>query len=153
MRSCGWDPPAKATAPEPDSASLAQGFEEALAIPAVPDDRLPPIPATHHEGHRTIELDPQTARPMLNGPKLRNCVSMMRTDPFSADDFSANGAAHTSPGQRPGYASPHGPALKGRHNRCLALSGLGFPLCVGPRALPWADVCRPFGAAEGRTND
>ena len=72
MRSGGWDPPAKATAPEPDSASLAQGFEEALAIPA-----------THHEGHRTIELDPPTARPMLNGPKLRNCVSMMRTDPFS----------------------------------------------------------------------
>jgi hypothetical protein len=33
--------------------------------------------------------------------------------------FSTNGAAHTSPGQRPGYASSFNQALKGRPNRCL----------------------------------
>ena len=63
--------------------------------------------------------------------------------------FSANGAAHTSPGQRPGYASSFNQALKGRHNRCLAPSGLGMVLTIEPRALPWAGISRPFGAAEG----
>ncbi len=37
-------------------------------------------------------------------------------------------------------------ALKGRHNRCLALSGLGMFLAIDPRALPWAGISRPFGA-------
>ena len=63
--------------------------------------------------------------------------------------FSANGAAHTSPGQRPGSASLFHQALKGRPNRCLALSGLGMFLAIEPRALPWAGMSRPFGAAEG----
>jgi hypothetical protein len=63
--------------------------------------------------------------------------------------FSANGAAHTSPGHRPGYASPFHQALKGRNNRCLAPSGLGMFLTIEPRALPWAGISRPFGAAEG----
>ena len=63
--------------------------------------------------------------------------------------FSTNGAAHTSPGQRPGYASSFHQALKGRHNRCLAPSGLGMFLTIEPRALPWAGISRPFGAAEG----
>jgi hypothetical protein len=63
--------------------------------------------------------------------------------------FSANGAAHTSPGQRPGYASSIHQALKGRHNRCLAPSGLAMFLTIEPRALPWAGMGRPFGAAEG----
>ena len=40
--------------------------------------------------------------------------------------FSANGAAHASPGQRPGYAPSFQQALKGRHNRYLAPSGLGI---------------------------
>jgi len=67
-----------------------------------------------------------------------------------ADDIlSANGAAHASPGQRPGSASSFHPALKGRHNRCLAPSGLGLFLSIEPRALPWAGLSRPFGAAEG----
>ena len=63
--------------------------------------------------------------------------------------FSTNGAAHTSPGQRPGYASSFHQALKGRYNRCLAPSGLGMFLTIEPRALPWAGMGRPFGAAEG----
>jgi len=63
--------------------------------------------------------------------------------------FSTNGSAHTSPGQRPGYASSFNQALKGRPNRCLAPSGLGMFLTIEPRALPWAGISRPFGAAEG----
>jgi hypothetical protein len=63
--------------------------------------------------------------------------------------FSTNGAAHISPGQRPGYASSFNQALKGRHNRCLAPSGLGMFLTIKPRALPWVGISRPFGAAEG----
>ena len=66
-----------------------------------------------------------------------------------AGDFSANGAAHASPGQRPGYASLYHQALKGRHNRCLAPSGLGLFSDIEPRTLPWAGISRPFGAAEG----
>ena len=66
-----------------------------------------------------------------------------------AGDFSTNGAAHTSPGQRPGSASLFHQALKGRPNRCLAPSGLGMFLTIEPRALPWAGISRPFGAAEG----
>jgi hypothetical protein len=63
--------------------------------------------------------------------------------------FSTNGAAHTSPGHRPGYAASFHQALKGRHNHCLAPSGLGMFLTIEPRALPWAGISRPFGAAEG----
>ena len=59
--------------------------------------------------------------------------------------FSTNGAAHISPG----YASSFNQALKGRHNRCLAPSGLGMFLTIEPWALPWAGISRPFGAAEG----
>ena len=51
-------------------------------------------------------------------------------------------------------------ALKGRHRRtpirrglacpaCFAPSGLEFVLAPKPRALPWAIVLRPFGAAAG----
>ncbi len=61
--------------------------------------------------------------------------------------FSANGAPHASPGQRPGSASSFHPALKGRPNRCLAPSGLEMFLTIEPRALPWAGVDRPFGAS------
>ncbi len=63
--------------------------------------------------------------------------------------FSTNGAAHTSPGQRPGYASSFHQALKGRHNGCIAPSGLGMFLPIEPRALPWAGISRPFGASKG----
>jgi hypothetical protein len=62
---------------------------------------------------------------------------------------STNGAAHASPGQRPGSASPWDPALKGRPNRWLAPSGLGSHSGIEPRALPWAGLDRPFGAHEG----
>lgn len=64
--------------------------------------------------------------------------------------FSANGAAHTSPGQRPGYASSFHQALTGRHHRCLAPSGLGMFLDIKPRALPWAIAVGPFGAGRCR---
>ena len=62
--------------------------------------------------------------------------------------FSTKGAQCDSPGQRPGFVSKEElPALKGRHNRCFAPSGLGMLLAIEPRALPWAGMCRPFGAA------
>ena len=61
--------------------------------------------------------------------------------------FSANGAQQASPGQRPGSASSFHQALKGRHHRCLAPSGLGMFLDIEPRALPWAGMDRPFGAS------
>ncbi len=51
---------------------------------------------------------------------------------------STNGAAHASPGQRPGSASPWDPALKGRHTGWHAPSGLGTLSGIEPRALPWA---------------
>ena len=48
------------------------------------------------------------------------------------------------------YGSPARQALKGRHNRHYALSGLGMIFVFGPipRALPWAIPFCPFGAAE-----
>ena len=66
-----------------------------------------------------------------------------------ASCFSRNAAQCDSPGQRPGYAAVFQQALKGRHHRCFAPSGLGMFLTIEPRALPWAIECRPFGAAEG----
>lgn len=78
-----------------------------------------------------------------------NTFVLTRATVLKSAVFSANGAAHTSPGQRPGYASSFHQALKGRHNRCLAPSGLGMFLDIEPRALPWAGISRPFGAAEG----
>jgi|GEM_PF-1373961 len=69
--------------------------------------------------------------------------------------FSSNAAAYNSPGQGPGDALVLHPALKGRHNRCIAPSGLGSfwnrkprALPFGPRALPWAVVSCPVGAEE-----
>lgn len=62
---------------------------------------------------------------------------------------STNGAAHSSPGQRPGHASSFHRALKGRPYCCLAPSGLAMFSTIDPRALPWAGIYRPFGAAEG----
>lgn len=38
-------------------------------------------------------------------------------------DISTNGAAHTSPGQRPGYVSSFHQARKARNNCCLAAEG------------------------------
>ena len=64
---------------------------------------------------------------------------------MAGDILSANGAAQASPG----YASSFHPALKGRHHRCPAPSGLGLFLDIEPRALPWAGLSRPFAAAEG----
>ena len=49
-------------------------------------------------------------------------------------------------GNRLGYGFPWDQALKGRHNRCLAPSGLGILTTNDPRALPWAGMSRPFGA-------
>ena len=65
-----------------------------------------------------------------------------------AGDFSSNAAAYNSPGQRPGYALLLHRALKGRHNRCIALSGLGIFSDPGPRALPWAIEFCPVGAED-----
>lgn len=63
--------------------------------------------------------------------------------------FSTNGATHDSLGHRPGFASPYHQALKGRHIRCYAPSGLDRFLTMVPRALPRANESRPVGAIEG----
>ncbi len=72
-----------------------------------------------------------------------------------AGDFSTNGARFDSPGQRPGFTAVFHQALKGRHNGCLAPSGLGSFLTIepralpfGPRALPWAIEFCPVGAED-----
>ena len=61
---------------------------------------------------------------------------------------SPNGAIYDSPGQRPGYALLLHRALKGRHNRCVAPSGLGSRWNRKPRALPWAIEFCPVGAED-----
>jgi hypothetical protein len=81
-------------------------------------------------------------------------------------DFSANGAAHTSLGQRPRETAPQPfRALKGRHNAWLsdairmlnhgrwdAPSGLGSFVDGIPRALPWAGIGRRVAAPEISAN-
>jgi hypothetical protein len=74
-------------------------------------------------------------------------------------EFSANGAPHTSLGQRPRKTAPQFRALKGRHNASssgvnrilktgvwIAPSGLGSFFNVIPRALPWAGMGRRVAA-------
>jgi len=68
----------------------------------------------------------------------------------AAGGSGANGACHLSLGQRPRSGVAKQQALKGRHSRCRAPSGLGMFLAIVPRALPWADALCPFGAAKGR---
>ncbi len=62
-----------------------------------------------------------------------------------AGDFSTNGARFDSLGQRPGFTAVFHQALKGRHNGCLAPSGLGSFLTIEPRALPFGPRALPFG--------
>jgi hypothetical protein len=76
---------------------------------------------------------------------------------------SANGATHTSPGQRPGKNAPRlFQALKGRPKpsaygamriakpaEWIALSGLGSFFHASPRALPWAGIGRRVAAGGG----
>jgi hypothetical protein len=76
--------------------------------------------------------------------------------------FSAPTARlNLSPGQRLGTKGTHiNQALKGRFNpcrnlpsigRCLSgppIQGFGLVWGIIPRALPWADMVRPFGAGE-----
>ena len=62
--------------------------------------------------------------------------------------FSSNAAAYNSPGQGPGDALVLHRALKGRHNRCIAPSGLGSFWNRKPRALPWAIEFCPVGAED-----
>ena len=78
-------------------------------------------------------------------------------------DFSANGAPHTSLGQRPRKIVIHlSQALKGRHNASssdtvrvgnpgawIAPSGLGSFIHAIPRALPWAGMGRRVAAVGG----
>jgi hypothetical protein len=63
---------------------------------------------------------------------------------------SPNEATCDSPGQRSGLGRLGHSALKGRHNRCSALSGLGSWGDRIPRAMPWAIVSCPVGAEEMR---
>ncbi len=90
----------------------------------------------------------------------------------AAYGLSANGAAYDSLGQRPRSVNPRNhPALKGRSkagtrviatpapNRYAAPSGLELfstikprALPFGPRAMPWATLDCPFGAANHSAN-
>jgi len=63
---------------------------------------------------------------------------------------SANGAAHASPGQRPGSASPLHPALKGRPSRCPAPAGLGLLLAIEPNVRRNMDRNQPSTRPTGR---
>lgn len=79
---------------------------------------------------------------------------------------SANGAAHTSLGQRPRkIVTPLRQALKGRNTGPIgntmgmfnnggwaALSGLHLFYDAIPRALPWAGIGRALGAPNPRPN-
>jgi hypothetical protein len=74
--------------------------------------------------------------------------SLKQHAPFSNGvPFSTNGAQYFSLGQRPRYGAANDQALKGREND-FALSGLEMFLTIQPRALPWAVIFRPFGAAK-----
>ncbi|KAF0175955.1 MAG: hypothetical protein FD161_3134 [Limisphaerales bacterium] len=78
-------------------------------------------------------------------------------------ELSANGATHTSLGQRPRKTVPHWvQALKGRASvsaggamwivkpaEWIALSGLGSFVDAIPRALPWAGIGRRVAAVGG----
>ena len=64
--------------------------------------------------------------------------------------FSTNGAPSDSLGHRPGLGLYGHSALKGRNNRCAALSGLGIRGDTGPRVSPRAIPSCPLGAEEKR---
>ena len=65
--------------------------------------------------------------------------------------FSTKGAQYDSPGQRPGFVGAEElRALKGRHKRRFALTGLDGFLAFKPRTLSWAISLRPVGALSGR---
>ncbi len=56
-------------------------------------------------------------------------------------------AHYHSPGQRPGANRPQVvQALKGRHKLRSPFQGWPCPASPNPRALPWGDEARPFGA-------
>ncbi len=55
--------------------------------------------------------------------------------------------SHLSHESHESHAEPL--AFRELRRRCLAPSGLGMFLTIEPRALPWAGMGRPFGAAEG----
>jgi hypothetical protein len=63
--------------------------------------------------------------------------------------FSTNGAAHASPGQRPGVAYVWEPALKGRPNGWRAPSGLGITTILFLRALNRAGMNHRVKATDG----
>lgn len=107
----------------------------------------------------TLNSATSQARPLASFPSFLSFSSLLQSFPKhhaapffprkTAQHSSTNGAQYDSPGQRPGFAVEFHPALKGRHNRCFALSGLDLFLANEPRALPWAELFRPFGAVEG----
>lgn len=72
-------------------------------------------------------------------------------DAMHRELVSAEGAAFNSPGQSPGSIAQNGLALKGRNrmdDSVAPFQGWSFSENSTPRALPWADESRPFGAAE-----
>src|SRR6266496_1554354 len=61
--------------------ALAQGGQEQFPILVIPEDRLPPIPPTHHVIDRPWIFDTQLARHSPTLPTIKR-VSTFRTDPF-----------------------------------------------------------------------
>lgn len=99
----------------------------------------PPCPSTNPATHPIAH---GATHPRPNGAKYD-----------SPGNPSPNGAQYDSPGCNPGFRDAlFHRALKGRPNRCSALSGLRSLSGIRPRALPWAIALCPVGAEEIRRN-
>ncbi len=69
---------------------------------------------------------------------------------MARDAFSAHGAAHPSPGQRPGSGAPYRPALKGRPIGCLASPGRGVFGYSTSGVKPWAGTVGLYCAGHAQ---
>lgn len=104
---------------------------------------LPPISSLNPQHHSC----PAPADLAPHSDITRKALDLARA--FPGQRFWAGEAGPAQQPTAPFSRSQPQPLLKEQHNRCLAPSGLGMFLNVEPRALPWADIFRPFGAAEG----
>jgi hypothetical protein len=104
------------------------------------------VPQGTGKGGRTMKHHPGTMPRSIAEPHAQFDAPVSHD--LNSSGFSTDGAAHASPGQRPGIGSPWDQALKARHNGCHAPSGMGLPFGIEPRILPWTGLISPFGAQE-----
>ena len=95
----------------------------------------------------SMRKNPQTS-PSMRSPTTWPCTPIYVNN---ASPLQQQGVAYSSPGQRPGDALGLHRALRGRHRRCIAPSGLGSFWNRKPRAMPWASISCPVGAEERGT--